>query len=409
LDFGTYQALSRKALSAINVNPSRRAGQVTAPPTLLCSATFPANTGFAWDFIERSYARMADRLAQKGVRTLVAYPAIEESPKALAGSAAVPIVLDTELRTSTTRARMVDFVRKENVQVVYFTDRPLWSVWYPQLRRAGVRWIVVHDHTSGGRKTSTGIRRAAKRLLVNLPGLAANVIVGVSDFVIERDKAATLIAPDKFRRVWNGIDPVHVGSEDNRPDVRSLLRLSVDTPVVACACRATRDKGVDVLFAAFDRVWSNSQKGAILAYIGSGPQFNELAALRATLPSAGNIHMLGYLPEAAGMLRNATVCAVPSVWQEAFGLSVLEMMVRGRAVVASRVGAIPEIIEDGVSGVLVPPGDANALAAGLTTVLSSPQLRNDLGHAARQRAANVFTAERQISEMLRTFEHIFSR
>lgn len=381
---------------------------MTAPPTLLCSATFPANTGFAWDFIERSYARMADRLAEQGVRTFVAYPGIDEAPRALAGSAAIPVVLDTELRTAQARAQMVDFVRKENVQVVYFTDRPLWSWWYPYLRRAGVRWIVVHDHTSGERKASTGIRRAAKRALVNIPGLAADAIVGVSDFVTERDKAATLISPEKFRRVWNGIDPVASGGEDNRPDIRSLMRVSADTQVIACACRATSVKGVDVLFAAFDRVWRGAAKKPVLAYIGTGPQFNELTALRATLPSAESIHMLGYLPEAADILRNATVCAVPSVWQEAFGLSVLEMMVRGRAVVASRVGAIPEIIEDGMSGLLVPPRDPNALADALTTLLSSPKLQSDLGRAARERASNVFTAERQISEMLDTFQKVFS-
>jgi glycosyltransferase involved in cell wall biosynthesis len=381
---------------------------VTPPPTLLCSATFPANTGFAWDFIERSYARMADRLAKNGVRTLVAYPAIEDSPRTLAGSAAIPVVLDTELRTSRTRARMADFVRRENVQVVYFTDRPLWSFWYRFLRKAGVRWIVVHDHTSGVRKASTGIRRVAKRALVNLPGMAADVIVGVSDFVTERDKAATLIAPERFRRVWNGIDPLQSG-DDNRPDVRTLLRVSPDTPVVACACRSTPEKGVDVLFAAFDRMWSAAGKRAVLAYIGSGPQFNALAALRATLPSAEYIHMLGYLPDAADLLRNATVCAVPSVWQEAFGLSVLEMMVRERAVVASRVGAIPEIIEDGVSGLLVPPRDENALADALTTALSSPGLRADLGRAARQRASSLFTAEHQVSQMLETFQEVFAK
>jgi glycosyltransferase involved in cell wall biosynthesis len=409
LGFGTYQAFSRKALSALNVNPSRLIGQMTAPPTLLCSATFPSNTGFAWDFIERSYARMADRLAANGVRTIVAYPGIDEAPKALAGSAAVPVVLDTELRTAKSRARIADFIRKENVQVVYFTDRPLWSFWYPFLRKAGARWIVVHDHTSGERKASTGIRRVAKRALVNLPGLAADAIVGVSDFVTERDKAATLIAPEKFRRVWNGIDPVPLGSDDNRPNIRTLMQVSPDTPVVACACRATSVKGVDVLFAAFDRVWRAAEKKPVLAYIGSGPQFNDLTTQRATLPSAANIHMLGYLPGAADLLRSATVCVVPSVWQEAFGLSVLEMMVRGRAVVASRVGAIPEIIEHGVSGLLVPPRDAGALADALTTVLSSPELQTNLGRAARRRASSLFTAERQISEMLDTFQDVFSR
>ncbi len=381
---------------------------MTAPPTLLCTATFPANTGFAWDFIERLYARMANRLASSGVRTFVAYPEIVEPPGTLSGSAAIPVVLDTEQRSRSARARMADFVRRENVQVVYFTDRPLWSLWYRSLRRAGVRRIVVHDHTSGERIVPTGARRAIKRAAVNLPGVAADVVIAVSDFVAERDKAVTLIAPEKIRRVWNGVDEVPPGSEDDRPDIRSLLGVSSDTAVIGCACRATRDKGVDVLFRAFDLAGASSDKSAVLAYVGTGPAFNELAALRSGLSRGAQIHMVGYQPGAASLLRTANVCAVPSVWQDAFPLAVLEMMARGRAVVATRVGGVPEMIEDSVSGILVPPGDHNALAQALTRVLASPRLQNNLGHAARQRASRLFTADGQISEMLAMFQDVFT-
>jgi glycosyltransferase involved in cell wall biosynthesis len=118
--------------------------------------------------------------------------------------------------------------------------------------------------------------------------------------------------------------------------------------------------------------------------------------------------MLGYLPEAADLLRNATACAVPSVWQEAFALSVLEMMVRGRAVVGTRVGGIPEVLEDGVSGIVIPPNDVDALAEALTRLIESPEMRDNFGRAARQRASHSFTAERQVSEMLSTFQEVFS-
>jgi glycosyltransferase involved in cell wall biosynthesis len=381
---------------------------VKAPPTLLCTATFPANTGFAWDFIERLYARMANRLESDGVRTLVAYPEIGEPPLSLAGSAAIPVVLDTELRNGIGRIKVAEFVRRENVQVVYFTDRPLWSPWYSSLRRAGVRRIIVHDHTSGERTVPRGVRRAIKRAIVNCPGFAADVVIAVSDFVAERDKAVTLIASDKIRRVWNGVDEIPAGSEDERHDIRSALGLGADALVIGCACRATRDKGVDVLFKAFDQAIQASDTPAVLVYIGAGPAFDDLAALRSSLTCASRIHMMGYLPGAATLLRTADVCAVPSVWQDAFPLAVLEMMARGRAVVATRVGGVPEMIEHSVSGILVAPDDVDALANALTTVLASADLRNDLGRAARRRASQLFTAERQVSEMLNTFQDVFS-
>jgi glycosyltransferase involved in cell wall biosynthesis len=386
----------------------RSTGPATVPPTLLCSVIFPANTGFAWDFIERLYARMADKLLEEqGVRTIVAYPAIAEPPRTLAGSAAIPVVLDTELRTLRARASMVQFVRRENVQVLYLTDRPLWSPWYRSLRSAGVRRIIVHDHTSGVRTVPTGIRRAVKRALVRVPGVAADVVIAVSDFVAERDRAVALIAPESVRRVWNGVDPIQPDSEADRPDVRTLLGLSHDTPVIGCACRAAPEKGVDVLFKAFDLVCRTNASPPVLAYIGTGPESNRLAELRDSLQSANRIHMLGYLSGASGLLRTANVCVVPSVWEDAFPLAVLEMMARGRAVVATRVGGIPEMIEDGRSGLLVTRTDVNALAEALTRVLESPSLQNTLGRAARDRASRMFTANQQLEQLVGTFEDAF--
>jgi glycosyltransferase involved in cell wall biosynthesis len=380
---------------------------LTVPPTLLFTVTFPANTGFAWDFIERLYARIADRLLEHGVRTIVAYPAIGEPPRTLAGSAAVPVVLDTELHTRSARARLLEFVRRENVKVVYFTERPMYSLWYRSLRSAGVRRIIVHNHTSGSLSPPTGIRRASKRVVVNLPGVAADVIVGVCDFVVERYRAVSLIDPARIRRIWNGMDPVPTGAEDACPDIRTMLGLAPETPLIGCACRSDRAKGVHVLFDAFDRLWRTRDPRPVLAYIGNGPQFEELAALRDSLPGADDIHMLGYVPSAASILRTANVCAVPS-FGEAFSLAVLEMMVRGRPVVATRVGGTPEAIEDGSSGILVPADDAEALENALARVLDSPALEESLGHAARDRSSRLFTADKQISEMLATFQDVFS-
>lgn len=351
---------------------------------------------------------MADRLLEQGVRTIVAYPAIVEPPLTLKGSAAIPVVLDTQLRNRNTRAKMSEFVRRENVRVVYLTDRPQWSVWYRLLRGAGVRRIIVHDHTSGTRDEPTGIRRATKRVAVNLPGVAADAVIAVSNFVAERDRATSPVAASKIRCVWNGLDPVKPGAEDHRPDVRSLLKLGSNGAVIGCACRATPEKGVEVLFKAFDRLAFAATAAPVLVYIGTGPEIKALSGLRDTLRSAERIHMLGYLHGAASLLRTANVCVVPSVWQEAFSLAVLEMMVRGRAVIASSVGGVPELIENGVSGLLVPPNDVEALAGAISRVLASQSLQDALGAAARERSERLFTADRQISELLGTFQDVFS-
>ena len=110
--------------------------------TLLCVANFPANTGYAWDYIERVYARIADHLATHGVRTLVAYPEMVEPPRTLAGSAAKPVVLGVALDKAAAVQATEDFIRREGVRALYLTDHPARSRIYRRLRRAGARWIL---------------------------------------------------------------------------------------------------------------------------------------------------------------------------------------------------------------------------------------------------------------------------
>lgn len=134
---------------------------------------------------------------------------------------------------------------------------------------------------------------------------------------------------------------------------------------------------------------------------------NKLLEEQGVRTIGNQIQMLGYLSGASGLLRAANVCVVPSVWEDAFPLSILEMMARGRALVATHVGGVPEMIEHGVSGVLVPGGNVTALAEALASVVSSPSLQQTLGNAARERASRLFTANEQIEQLLSTFDEAF--
>jgi glycosyltransferase involved in cell wall biosynthesis len=303
---------------------------------------------------------------------------------------------------------MRKFIRRENVKVLLLTDQSTWNLRYPLLRSAGVRRIVVHDLTSGARTPPTGLKRILKRMIVNLPGVAADIVVAVSDYIAERDRAVTLIEPSRIQRVWSGVDPVPPGSEDGQPDIRTILGVDAGTQVIGCSCRAAPEKGVDVLLRAFDVFARTSTVPAVLAYIGNGPELEKLEDLRRSLGSADRIRLLGYLPRASTILRTANVCVVPSIWEDALPLAVLETMARGRAIIGTRVGGVPEMIEDGVSGVLVPRSDVNALAEALSRVVSSPALQEAYGSAARERSARLFNGDRQTQLFLDKFQDVFA-
>src|SRR6267154_2386442 len=245
------------------------------PATILFVANFPSNTGYAWDFIEGLFAGVASRLAPTGVRTFVAYPEIHSPPRTLQGTPAAPVVLDTRLDSLSSLRQTIGFIRRERVSVLYLTDRPARSWCYPVLRAAGVRTIIVHDHTSGARSVPRGIKRWAKWILARVPGLTADRVIAVSDFVAARQRAVGMIPAWRVTRVWNSV-AVPPPPEDGSRTARRALGIDAHTPVIACTCRATSDKGVDHLLRAFDRL----PPGPILVYAGDGPAFASLQVLR---------------------------------------------------------------------------------------------------------------------------------
>src|SRR5271156_3359216 len=185
-------------------------------PSLLCVANFPSNTGYAWDFIESLYARVADQFRERQIRTFVSYPEILSPPRTLIGSSAQAVLLDATLESRASVDATVRFVRENNVRVVYSTDRATWSFNYVRLRAAGVRWIVVHDHASGERKPPKGPKFLAKWLLTRLPWINADAVVTVSDYVARHHFTVGLQPRKRLLRVWNGI-PVRQTRNEDRP------------------------------------------------------------------------------------------------------------------------------------------------------------------------------------------------
>ena len=169
--------------------------------TLLCVCNYASNTGYAWDFIEGLYAGVAARLAPLGVRTLVAYPRIDAPPRSLAGSPAEAVELDATLQTTDSVRATLAFVQREAVRAMYFTDRSVRSPVYIRLRRAGVHRVIVHDHSSGERSPVRGPRAMVKWLLARIPGILADDIIAVSDYVARRHLVTGLIPAARVVRV----------------------------------------------------------------------------------------------------------------------------------------------------------------------------------------------------------------
>jgi glycosyltransferase involved in cell wall biosynthesis len=152
-------------------------------------------------------------------------------------------------------------------------------------------------------------------------------------------------------------------------------------PRILCVAHLYRRKRVDVLLRAFARYRGD----AVLRIAGAGPERSRLESLVRRLAITRRVDFLGHLPFARLLAeyRNAAVFALPSA-QEGFGIVFLEAMASSVPIVAARAAAVPEVVADGSTGVLVPPGDDAALAETLTKLLDDASMRRAMGAAGRE-------------------------
>jgi len=160
-----------------------------------------------------------------------------------------------------------------------------------------------------------------------------------------------------------------------------------DPARLLCFGRQVHDKGFDVALRAFARV-VRQRPGARMTLASDGPDRPALEQLAASLGIAEFVEFPGWQTDARldDLIAASTAVVVPSRWREGFGLVALEAALRARAVVATRVGGLAEVVEDGITGLLVDNGDCDALGDALCRLLAEPGLAARMGEAAHTRA-----------------------
>ena len=208
---------------------------------------------------------------------------------------------------------------------------------------------------------------------------------------------------------WPGIadrsSVVHCGRE--APTLPLAAPPAASRPVVLCMGRLVRDKGFDVAIAAFARI-ADAFPRARLVVGGDGPERSRLEEQAAALGIADRATFTGWVsPDATTeLIDGATVVVMPSRWEEAFGLVALEAAQRARPVVAARVGGVPELVDDGETGLLFGREDAEGCAAAIAALLAEPGRARRMGEAGRERARVRFGLDRFVDGYEDLYHHI---
>lgn len=282
--------------------------------------------------------------------------------------------------------RLLRLIRERNIDVIHahLTYSAIWAALASRV--TGVP-VVATLHVSPPDRA--GWREDLRqRLLVALLNRYAARVVMVSS--AQRDSWGGRLRNAVV--VHNGV-PV--------PDTAAAMsRDAATVPRILTVAVLREGKGIDVLI---DAVRTLQERGETIevAVAGDGPQREMLMHRAAGLP----IQWLGFRRDVAALLQRADVFVLPTL-ADAFPTVLLEAMAAGKPVIASRVGGAPEIVDDGTTGILVPPGDAQALSDAIGRAVRDERWLAAAGAAARVRYEQAFTVEHWIERLERLYRDV---
>jgi glycosyltransferase involved in cell wall biosynthesis len=264
---------------------------------------------------------------------------------------------------------------------------------------AGVPHRIVTEHITGHPHSAAQV--ALKRRELGRADAVTAVCGAVADTLV-RDYG---IARDRVRVVPNGTDLPEEESEWVPARAwRDRLGAGPLRPLWVCPARLEEQKGHDVLLDALAEVRRRGLEW-VVACAGDGSCRAALEQRARALGIEGSVRFLGALDDIGPLLTAADAVVLPSRW-EGLPLALLEALARGRPVVASAVGGVPEVVEDGVHGRLVPPGDPVALADALEACHRKPDAALRLGREGARRVREHYTWARVVEGFEAVYDEV---
>lgn len=234
-------------------------------------------------------------------------------------------------------------------------------------------------------------------------------VIPVSTFQVEELRKEIRIPGRKVEMVYNGVDIERFRPacdlEEKALLAETLLGAGRSTPVVTFVGALIANKGIEDFI---DVARSMLQLGCKACFVIVGDGELQEAVMRQCGPDDPNLRYLGWRDDVPEILRASDVFVAPYRWKEAFGLTIAEASASGVPIVASDVGAIRELVEHGITGILTVPGSKDAIEAAIERLLGSEQLRSRMGEAARRRAEGLFSLAGALQRTLAIYRRCLS-
>jgi glycosyltransferase involved in cell wall biosynthesis len=290
--------------------------------------------------------------------------------------------------------RWIRFVRRNRAALIYGNgfETMKWIAAAKKVRRV---IAVCHLHESFLGYYDTFRARALSH--------AVDRFFAVSEAIRAAFHRGARASLDRIALIPNGVPLSCIADGKNGP-ARAELGLSESTPLIVMVARTDPLKGQETLLRAIPLVLAR-HPGALFVFIGieerSDLEKRLVAEWRRLVEESGigrAVRFEPYRRDARRFIHEADVAVVPS-FAEGFVRTVIEAMAEGTAVVGSKIGGIAEIIDSNVNGLLVPPGEAPALASAITQLLDDPDLRRRLGQNGRKSAEELYSTRTMVDRI----------
>jgi len=228
----------------------------------------------------------------------------------------------------------------------------------------------------------------------------------VSDEIIEHANKEHGFPKSIISVIHNGLDISRFSllSANSRSTIRKEFAIPNNEPIIALIGRVNKDKGQLEMIQAMNLI-TKSFHSCKLLIVGDGPDLMNCKKVVENLGLSKAVIFTGQRNDIPNVLMAATIAAVPSMGQEAFGFTALEAIASGKPVVAFRSGGIPNMIIHGKTGVLVEKGDIKELARETVALLNNPSKSKAYGKAGKDHAKN-FSVEKHIEKLLEVYRTV---
>lgn len=292
--------------------------------------------------------------------------------------------------------RLAHYVRRNLIQIVHSYGFYPNVFTVPAARLAGASIVVASIRDTGD--WLTPMQRRLQKLVCRLADCVLVNAEAIRQNLLEQGYDASKIVV-----IRNGITLSKFAGRSRSAGLRRELGLPLSARLVAVFSRLNRFKGVEYFLDAA-AVLAGKVPDVCFLVVGDGGNKKELEEYACQLGLAQRIVFTGFRSDVPDLLSEVAISVLPSL-SEGTSNTLLESMAAGVPVIATRVGGNPEVIEDGVSGLLVPPRDSAALAAAMDRLLEDESLARVLGQAAMRRVSELFSLEGSVHET----EHLYQR